>query len=976
MSTNNSSTTDFIKDKDVKSGTISGFQLAVKCYDYFYHIVFLECCKHVGVRPNGLLIDKSPFISFISHDIEANWKETVTLAEEQLLDTLVIGIAEKMLIFEEQFWNDLVELERNTNMDDLIEWFVKLKCHLDKLERKTVKRKKNKLKKLIIDRGKLQTALKRFEEHLDFFDFKTELQKHGSYISPDIENIITLATLDDTFIDRSESNSTTMNTTLSEETLGGEETSFDSAGTAEDFEGRLRGKFVSANIFNLSKRSLSKAEISLLGKGLKFVPTTKFVDQALIKQDLEKFGRRLRLAWQLRNDERGFDPNPFKPKSNFNPKNKDTAIELYLSTLEEEILKINTKLRYSNVTKEERQAIDSLRNDPTIIIKEADKGSGIVIWDREDYLKEAQKQLGETEVYEKLVGDAVSPLIKVVKDCLAKIKIRGDICKDTLDYFLVKNPKLGRFYLLPKIHKRLFNVPGRPVISNSGFYTENISAFLDYHLKPLSQQVKSFVKDTNDFLKKIANLPPLPEDVLMCTIDVVGLYPNIPHKDGLEALKLALDSREDKNISTESLLELAKCVLENNVFEHNGAVYKQKQGTAIGTKMAPSYAILFMSYLEENLLSSFPLKPLVWWRYIDDIFLLWEHGEEQLKNFLQYINSAHQTIKFTADYSTDKINFLDVEVIRRGDTLLTDLYVKQTDTHQYLDASSCHPNHCKNSIPFSQALRLNRICSEQKFYDQRCNDLETWLLSRGYDEKLVRRKILEARRFKRIDLLNKKKVDKKDHKITLNLTYHPAFQSLRTIMHKLHVILSCNKEHQKVFKHIPLIGFRNAKNLKDFLVRAKVPPLTTPEGASETCAGRLCKMCSFVKCTNSFESKDGVKYVIRNCKLNCGSKNVVYLLNCKTCNVQYVGSCTTPFRKRFANYKSCYNRHRAQTVPQQNLHNHFDLPGHNGLEDWEFILIDQADNEASVRKKERFWQYKLNTFLPNGLNDCEVNTMS
>ena len=119
-----------------------------------------------------------------------------------------------------------------------------------------------------------------------------------------------------------------------------------------------------------------------------------------------------------------------------------------------------------------------------------------------------------------------------------------------MDYFLINNPKLGRFYLLPKIHKRLQSVPGRPVISNSSFYTENISLFLDFHLKPLAKQVKSFVKDTNDFLKKLSALCDLSNDFLLCTVDVVGLYPSIPHKDGLEALRLALDGREEKSVST------------------------------------------------------------------------------------------------------------------------------------------------------------------------------------------------------------------------------------------------------------------------------------------------------------------------------------------------------------------------------------------------------------------------------------------
>jgi len=239
----------------------------------------------------------------------------------------------------------------------------------------------------------------------------------------------------------------------------------------------------------------------------------------------------------------------------------------------------------------------------------------VVVWDRDDYLKEAGKQLGDEKVYEHLNEDAVSPLIKVVKSCISNIDKRGDISRETLDYFLVNNPRLGRFYLLPKIHKRLQNVPGRPVISNSSFYTENISSFLDFHLKPLAKQVKSFVKDTNDFLKKLSNLPELSDNVLLCTADVVGLYPSIPHKDGLDALRDALNGREDKSTSTESLLDLAKCVLENNVFEHDGKVFRQIQGTAIGTKMAPNYAILFMADLEEKLLSSSPLKPLVWWRY-------------------------------------------------------------------------------------------------------------------------------------------------------------------------------------------------------------------------------------------------------------------------------------------------------------------------------------------------------------------------
>ena len=167
---------------------------------------------------------------------------------------------------------------------------------------------------------------------------------------------------------------------------------------------------------------------------------------------------------------------------------------------------IETKLVYQNLTTEEPLVLNSLRDDTFIVIKEADKGSGVVVWDRDDYLKEAKKQLGHQETYEELSSDPVSPLISIANGCLSRVKIRGDVPNETLESFFINKLKLGRFYLLRKIHKQLYNFPGRSVISNSGFFMENVPAFLENHLKQLSQKVRSFIKDTNDFLKKLNEL--------------------------------------------------------------------------------------------------------------------------------------------------------------------------------------------------------------------------------------------------------------------------------------------------------------------------------------------------------------------------------------------------------------------------------------------------------------------------------------
>ena len=191
--------------------------------------------------------------------------------------------------------------------------------------------------------------------------------------------------------------------------------------------------------------------------------------------------------------------------------------------------------------------------------------------------------------------------------------------------------------------------------------------------------------------------------------------------------------------------------------------------------------------------------------------MLWQHGEKALKKFLEILNSYHPTIKFTANYSREKISFLDVEVIKKGNQLVTDLYIKPTDTHQYLHASSCHVFHSKKSIPYSQALRLNRICSENSFFDKRCNDLEIWLKGRGYSDKVVQKQILKSSKFSRAELLNSQRKKENQDKIVLNIAYHPSLAQLKVIMTRIHLLLTPDNEHNKALRDVPIIGFCGAK---------------------------------------------------------------------------------------------------------------------------------------------------------------------
>ena len=112
------------------------------------------------------------------------------------------------------------------------------------------------------------------------------------------------------------------------------------------------------------------------------------------------------------------------------------------------------------------------------------------------------------------------------------------------------------------------------------------------------------------------------QDALLVTTDVVGLYPSIPHQVGLKALKETLDKRENRNIATNDLIKMAEFVLKNNYFDFNGQVKQKISGAAIGTKFAPIYTCIFMDDIESKFLETQSLQPLIWFRYIDDMFFM------------------------------------------------------------------------------------------------------------------------------------------------------------------------------------------------------------------------------------------------------------------------------------------------------------------------------------------------------------------
>ena len=166
---------------------------------------------------------------------------------------------------------------------------------------------------------------------------------------------------------------------------------------------------------------------------------------------------------------------------------------------------------------------------------------------------------------------------------------------------------------------------------------------------------------------------------------------------------------------------LTLLVLRSNIFRFGNHFYRQIKGTAMGTPMAPNYANLFMDKFERGILDDYyaktGLKPLIWIRYIDDIFLIWTHGADTLQDFINFTQSystkkqMKSKIKFEINQSTESVHFLDVTIMLVDGAIATTVYSKPTDSHLYLNVHSCHPEHVIKNIPKSQFLRLRRICS-------------------------------------------------------------------------------------------------------------------------------------------------------------------------------------------------------------------------------------------------------------------------
>ena len=283
----------------------------------------------------------------------------------------------------------------------------------------------------------------------------------------------------------------------------------------------------SVKIVNLSSRKLTNDEINLLNRGLKFVPTPKSPNVLDLEIDIKEFTRKLKLKEYFYNNktitENGETESIVFPKSDFIPyKVKSPALEAICQNLEhnaENLQRLVPKNVHGNLRSSEEKALEILKSDETLVIKRADKGGAVVIMDTDFYVNHMKTELSKRTVYKKHNENIDNKLFAEVKKFVEDNK--NILTKKERDFIIDIDPTTANIYGLPKIHKssliksaiqkssetfihlpRPSDLQFRFIIGGPNAPTNGLSTLLNTLLFPYISKIKSYIKDSTDFLVK------------------------------------------------------------------------------------------------------------------------------------------------------------------------------------------------------------------------------------------------------------------------------------------------------------------------------------------------------------------------------------------------------------------------------------------------------------------------------------------
>ena len=364
----------------------------------------------------------------------------------------------------------------------------------------------------------------------------------------------------------------------------------------------------------------------------------------------------------------------------------------------------------SNISMEEKEALQELKNNEDIVIVPADKGNATVVLDAVDYEQKAMDVIGK-KPFERVDNDPTRKVEDGINDLTYALLKAGKIKKPFYSYLRASSCPLPRFYGRAKVHKD--NCPVRPVISAVGTATYNVSSYIAKILAPLIGNTENTVKNSKEFVELVSDLE-IQDDEVMISYDVEALYTSLPINSVLEIArkKLEEDATLDKRTSlkVDDIIKLLEYCLTSTYFTFRDGFYHLKDGVAMGSPVSSIVANLFMEAFEQSALKSAQEKgiaPRFWRRYVDDVYSLIKkvHADQ----FLSHLNDQYKdVIRFTCEEEKEgRLPFLDVQVQRKEKKLKTSVFRKKTHTNRVLAFDSHHSDNAKRAVVISMFDRVN-----------------------------------------------------------------------------------------------------------------------------------------------------------------------------------------------------------------------------------------------------------------------------
>jgi len=594
-------------------------------------------------------------------------------------------------------------------------------------------------------------------------------------------------------------------------------------------------------IYNYSEYPLSDMQIIALAKGFKFIPVCKKPSRTHILRDFHQLARKMRMKYIMRNKNK--KQALFKLPSKWDPiSSENTYLEQYLDETRFQLSKMNTIKPKNNLSKAENIALSELRNNKSIVIKPLDKGKACAVVSRAQYIQEAQRQLSAFQ-YQKIDHDMTNETARLADEIVEELYSENYICYDTREYLLSDNHdiKVPSFYLLVKAHKpkpENSDFCGRPIISGCCSPVKTLSEYLDYFLLPIVQSQETYLKDSPELIRLLANLK-LPHDITLVTADVTSLYTNIPQE---ECINIVVDRLKKSSIKfpvprppSHLVRRILELILKRNCFEFNGEFYKQIVGAAQGNIVSPEVSDLVMYILEKEFILTDP-NIVFYRRYRDDLLLMYRGSNVELQDLQTRMNDAHPTLKFTFEISDNLVTYLDLQIYKgenfhESGRLDHRINTKATETHQFLSPTSAHCPSVFSALVLGETIRYCRGHTSETDYNHKVNFFTDKLVDRGYDRSKVNDITSQVIYQDRDQYLshsrrNVPNVDgQKAIPLVLVTTYtpHTRTHDLKSaLLENWHIIEEHHTLH-KLFPNPPLLAYKRAKNLSDILVSSKLP---------------------------------------------------------------------------------------------------------------------------------------------------------